>query len=260
MYSSLQPSQCPLPTRAPPLQPHTYPTALPRPGHSPPPPRHTCTRPPRLQVRDELSFSITRPIAHPQLFEAMGLAAATGVLLFGPPGCGKTLVAKAAANESGANFISIKGPELLNKFVGESERAVRQLFSRARAAAPCVLFFDELDALAPRRGSDVNQSSERVVNQVGGGAAGSRGRGRGRCRRTPCARTRGCCCCLYHGGMWGHSGADIERKMTMSAYIPTHTTTPPCPPAPPPPFSLPPHPTHTSTKSHSHSRAHLPPL
>jgi len=65
------------------------------------------------------------------------------------------------ANDSGANFISIKGPELLNKYVGESERAVRQLFSRARAAAPCVLFFDELDALAPRRGSDVNQSAER---------------------------------------------------------------------------------------------------
>jgi ribosome biogenesis ATPase len=85
-----------------------------------------------------------------------------------PAGCGKTLVAKAAAAESGANFISIKGPELLNKYVGESERAVRQLFSRARAAAPCVLFFDEMDALAPRRGSDVNQSSERVVNQVGG--------------------------------------------------------------------------------------------
>jgi ribosome biogenesis ATPase len=103
----------------------------------------------------------------------MGLAAATGVLLFGPPGCGKTLVAKAAAAESGANFISIKGPELLNKYVGESERAVRQLFSRARAASPCVLFFDELDALAPRRGgmgpgggSDGSASAERLVNQL----------------------------------------------------------------------------------------------
>ena len=67
------------------------------------------------------------------------------------------------ANDSGANFISIKGPELLNKYVGESERAVRQLFSRARAAAPCILFFDELDALAPRRGSDVNQAAERCA-------------------------------------------------------------------------------------------------
>jgi len=118
------------------------------------------------EVREELSFAITEPIKFPQRFEAMGLSAACGVLLFGPPGCGKTLVAKAVANESGANFISIKGPELLNKYVGESERAVRQLFTRARAAAPCVLFFDELDALAPRRGGDGNQAAERVVNQL----------------------------------------------------------------------------------------------
>ncbi|CAL8469009.1 g8550 [Coccomyxa elongata] len=118
------------------------------------------------EVREELAFSITEPIKHPERFAALGLAAPTGVLLYGPPGCGKTLVAKAVAKESGANFMSIKGPELLNKYVGESERAVRQLFARARAASPCVLFFDELDALAPRRGSDVSQSSERVVNQL----------------------------------------------------------------------------------------------
>lgn len=119
------------------------------------------------EVREELSFAISRPIANPQMFEAMGLKVSVGVLLFGPPGCGKTLVAKAVANDSGANFISIKGPELLNKYVGESERAVRQVFSRARAAAPCVLFFDELDALAPRRGSDSSSGpAERVVNQL----------------------------------------------------------------------------------------------
>lgn len=90
---------------------------------------------------------------------------ATGLLLFGPPGCGKTLVAKAAAADCGANFISIKGPELLNKYVGESERAIRQLFSRARAAKPCIVFFDELDALAPRRGGggDGNNAAERCV-------------------------------------------------------------------------------------------------
>eukprot|EP00873_Tetraselmis_striata_P015255 jgi/Tetstr1/435519/TSEL_024423.t1 len=117
-------------------------------------------------IREELSFAITEPIKFPQRFAALGLSAPCGVLLFGPPGCGKTLVAKAVANESGANFISIKGPELLNKYVGESERAVRQLFTRARAAAPCVLFFDELDALAPRRGGDGNQAAERVVNQL----------------------------------------------------------------------------------------------
>ena len=118
-------------------------------------------------IREELLFAISRPIANPQLFESIGLKVSVGVLLFGPPGCGKTLVAKAVANDSGANFISIKGPELLNKYVGESERAVRQVFSRARAAAPCVLFFDELDALAPRRGSDSSgAAAERVVNQL----------------------------------------------------------------------------------------------
>ncbi|TFY65481.1 hypothetical protein EVJ58_g1948 [Rhodofomes roseus] len=84
----------------------------------------------------------------------------------GPPGCGRTLLAKAVANESRANFISVKGPELLNKYVGESERAVRQVFSRARASAPCVIFFDELDALVPRRDEALPESSARVVNTL----------------------------------------------------------------------------------------------
>lgn len=119
------------------------------------------------EIKEELSFSITQPIRHPERFEAMGLPSAAGVLLYGPPGCGKTLVAKAVAADASANFISIKGPELLNKYVGESEKAVRQLFSRARAAKPCVLFFDEMDALAPRRGGDSsNQAAERLVNQL----------------------------------------------------------------------------------------------
>ncbi|KAK9814610.1 hypothetical protein WJX72_008610 [[Myrmecia] bisecta] len=118
------------------------------------------------EVRAELFMSTTFHIAHPELYTAMGVPNPSGVLLYGPPGCGKTLVAKAAASESGANFISIKGPELLNKFVGESEKAVRTLFERARAAKPCVVFFDEMDALVPRRGSDNNQSSERLVNQL----------------------------------------------------------------------------------------------
>ena len=118
-------------------------------------------------VREELRFAITEPIKDPERFKALGINTGSGVLLHGPPGCGKTLVAKAIANESRANFISIKGPELLNKYVGESERAVRQLFARARQAAPCVLFFDELDALAPKRGGEGgNQSTERVVNQM----------------------------------------------------------------------------------------------
>lgn len=118
-------------------------------------------------VREELMTSILQPIRAPKLHHRFGLTHPVGVLLYGPPGCGKTLVAKAIANQSGANFISIKGPELLNKFVGESERSVRMVFARGRASAPCVLFFDELDALAPRRGSDrANPSSERVVNQL----------------------------------------------------------------------------------------------
>ncbi|KAH9096834.1 hypothetical protein LEN26_017296 [Aphanomyces euteiches] len=121
-----------------------------------------------VQVRAELVLSILEPLQHPERFSALGLKMPAGVLLYGPPGCGKTLLAKAIANESGANFISIKGPELLDKYVGESERAVRQVFERARASSPCIVFFDELDALCPRRGmSDGgNGVSERVVNQL----------------------------------------------------------------------------------------------
>ena len=120
------------------------------------------------EVREELRLAIVEPIKRPEMYEDLGLSVPAGVLLFGPPGCGKTLVAKAIANQSHANFISVKGPELLDKYVGESERAVRQVFTRARASAPCVVFFDELDALAPRRGSSGGGSgvSERVVNQL----------------------------------------------------------------------------------------------
>ncbi|OQS01558.1 ribosome biogenesis ATPase RIX7 [Achlya hypogyna] len=121
-----------------------------------------------VEVRAELVLSILHPLQHPERFEALGLKMPAGVLLYGPPGCGKTMLAKAIANESGANFISVKGPELLDKYVGESERAVRQVFERARASSPCIVFFDELDALCPRRGmSDGgNGVSERVVNQL----------------------------------------------------------------------------------------------
>ena len=97
-------------------------------------------------VREELLTAIVEPIRNPEKYERVGITAPTGVLLWGPPGCGKTLLAKAVANESRANFISVKGPELLNKYVGESERAVRQVFVRARSSIPCVIFFDELDA------------------------------------------------------------------------------------------------------------------
>jgi len=119
-------------------------------------------------IREELTLSVLEPISNPERFQELGLPLPAGVLLYGPPGCGKTLLAKAIANESGANFISVKGPELLDKYVGESERAVRQVFERARASSPCIIFFDELDSLCPKRGSDSGGGgvSERVVNQL----------------------------------------------------------------------------------------------
>lgn len=118
------------------------------------------------EIRDELHMAIVQPIRNPELYANVGITAATGVLLSGPPGCGKTLLAKAVANESRANFISVKGPELLNKYVGESERAVRQVFVRARSSVPCVIFFDELDALVPRRDDALSEASARVVNTL----------------------------------------------------------------------------------------------
>uniref|UniRef100_A0A3B3DMZ5 Nuclear VCP like n=1 Tax=Oryzias melastigma TaxID=30732 RepID=A0A3B3DMZ5_ORYME len=117
-------------------------------------------------VREELTMAILAPVRSPELFRALGLSAPSGVLLAGPPGCGKTLLAKAVANESGLNFISVKGPELLNMYVGESERAVRQVFQRGRNSAPCVIFFDEIDALCPRRSGHESGASVRVVNQL----------------------------------------------------------------------------------------------
>lgn len=118
------------------------------------------------KVRMELHMCVVQPIKKPELYQKVGISAPAGVLMWGPPGCGKTLLAKAVANESRANFISVKGPELLNKYVGESERAVRQVFQRARASAPCIIFFDELDALVPRRTSSLSESSARVVNTL----------------------------------------------------------------------------------------------
>ena len=117
-------------------------------------------------VREELLTAIVEPIRNPEKYKRVGITAPTGVLLWGPPGCGKTLLAKAVANESRANFISVKGPELLNKYVGESERAVRQVFVRARSSIPCVIFFDELDALVPKRDDTLSESSARVVNTL----------------------------------------------------------------------------------------------
>ncbi|KAI8896831.1 P-loop containing nucleoside triphosphate hydrolase protein [Globomyces pollinis-pini] len=120
-----------------------------------------------LTVRDELRMAVVEPIKHPEIFKSVGITSSMGVLLYGPPGCGKTLLAKAVANESHCNFLSVKGPELLNKYVGESERAIRMVFSRAQASSPCVIFFDELDAICPSRSNEAeSQSSSRLVNTL----------------------------------------------------------------------------------------------
>ncbi|PNH44028.1 hypothetical protein VD0004_g3583 [Verticillium dahliae] len=117
-------------------------------------------------VRAAFQVSIVRRIKEPLLFARFGKQRPAGVLLFGPPGCGKTLVAKAVANDAQASFILIKGPELLNKYVGESERAVRELFARAKSCAPCILFFDEMDSLVPKRENTSTEAGARVVNAL----------------------------------------------------------------------------------------------
>lgn len=121
------------------------------------------------ETKRELQEMVRYPIEHRHLFERFGMQASRGVLFYGPPGCGKTLMAKAIANECGANFISVKGPELLNMWFGGSEANVRELFDKARSASPCILFFDEMDSIARSRGSGSGGSSEtsdRVINQI----------------------------------------------------------------------------------------------
>ncbi|KAK7416267.1 Ribosome biogenesis ATPase rix7 [Neonectria punicea] len=117
-------------------------------------------------VREQLDMSIIGPIQDPDLYRRFGLNQPAGCLLWGPPGCGKTLVAQAVANEAQASFILINGPELLNKYVGESERAVRELFNRARSSTPCILFFDEMDSLVPKRDNASTEAGARVVNAL----------------------------------------------------------------------------------------------
>jgi transitional endoplasmic reticulum ATPase len=113
-----------------------------------------------------LTEAVIWPLNFPETFERLGVQPPHGALLYGPPGCGKTFLVKALAAEAAANFISIKGAELLSKWVGDSERGVRELFRRARSAAPSIIFFDEIDALAARRGSDQNATTDRVVAQL----------------------------------------------------------------------------------------------
>src|SRR5688572_4077603 len=119
-------------------------------------------------VKQELMEAVEWPLKYQGIFTYADATPPKGILLYGPPGTGKTLLAKAAANESEANFISIKGPELLSKWVGESEKGVREIFRKARQAAPCIIFFDEIDAIAPARGGDFGNShvTERVISQI----------------------------------------------------------------------------------------------
>jgi transitional endoplasmic reticulum ATPase len=118
-------------------------------------------------ARQEIIEAVEWPLKRPEKFERMGIRPPRGILLYGPPGTGKTLLAKAVANESSANFISIRGPQLISKWLGDSEKAVRDIFKKARQVAPSILFLDELDSIAPIRGMDIgSKASERVVNQL----------------------------------------------------------------------------------------------
>jgi len=120
------------------------------------------------QVKEELMEAIEWPLKRPDVFKRMGINPPKGILLLGPPGCGKTLLGRAVATESEANFISIKGPEIFSKWVGESEKAIREVFRKGRTAAPAIIFFDELDSIVPRRGMGYADSgvSERVISQL----------------------------------------------------------------------------------------------
>jgi len=118
-------------------------------------------------LKQELIESIEWPLKYPERFERMGIKPPKGVLLYGPPGTGKTLIAQAVANEINANFISVRGPQMLSKWVGESEKAIREIFRKARQVSPAIIFFDELDSIAPMRGmDDGSRVTERVVNQL----------------------------------------------------------------------------------------------
>jgi transitional endoplasmic reticulum ATPase len=120
------------------------------------------------EVKEDLREAVEWPLKTPEIFIRLGIKPPKGILLLGPPGCGKTLLAKAVATESAANFITIKGPEVFSKWVGESEKAIREVFRKARMAAPAVIFFDEIDSLLPRRGLGFSDSgvSERVISQL----------------------------------------------------------------------------------------------
>ncbi|MBN2330655.1 MAG: CDC48 family AAA ATPase [Candidatus Aenigmarchaeota archaeon] len=119
------------------------------------------------EVKESLREMIEWPLKHPKSFERVGIRPPAGILLYGPPGCGKTMIAKAVATEAGANFMSVKGPECLTMWVGESERKIREIFKRAKQVAPSIIFFDEIDSLVPRRGMEFgSRVTENIVSQI----------------------------------------------------------------------------------------------
>jgi transitional endoplasmic reticulum ATPase len=120
------------------------------------------------EIKQALKEAVEWPIKNPNIFKSMGIDPPKGILLFGPPGCGKTLIARAIASESEANFISIKGPEILSKWVGESEKAIREIFRKARMASPAIIFLDEVDSIVPKRGAGYTDSgvTQRVISQL----------------------------------------------------------------------------------------------
>ena len=119
-----------------------------------------------VDVRRQLKETLELPTLYGPLYKQAPIKLPSGVMLYGPPGCGKTMLASAVAAECGLHFISVKGPEILDKYIGGSEQNVRDLFARAAAASPSILFFDEFESIAPRRGADSSGVTDRVVNQL----------------------------------------------------------------------------------------------
>ena len=117
-------------------------------------------------IKFQIRQCVEWPLKYPEKFEMLGLKPPSGIMLYGPPGCSKTMIAKALATESGLNFIAIKGPELFSKYVGDTEKAIREIFRKARLSSPSIIFFDEIDAMATQRGGEETSVSDRALCQL----------------------------------------------------------------------------------------------